>query len=75
LYQGTTSPAAEKPDTEGDGGFNPRVKPIESLRALAPEVGFSGLSPENKPFSAASSVVPKMHLELMGFSPCGITFG
>ncbi len=35
--------AAEKLDSEGDGGFNPRIKPTESLRALAPEES----SPEN----------------------------
>jgi uncharacterized protein YyaL (SSP411 family) len=44
LYQGTTLQAAEKLDsesgvsTEGGGGFNPRIMPTESTRALAPEV-------------------------------------
>ena len=37
--QGTTSQAAEKLDSEGAGGFNPRIKPEESTRALAPEAG------------------------------------
>jgi|GEM_PF-6296552 hypothetical protein len=26
LYQGSTSQAAQKLDTEGGGGFNPRIK-------------------------------------------------
>ena len=30
-------PSANKNDTEGGGGFNPRIKPTESTRALAPE--------------------------------------
>jgi putative ATPase len=30
-------PAAGKLDPEGGGGFNPRIKPTESARALAPE--------------------------------------
>ncbi len=29
--------AAEKLDAEGGGGFNPRIKPIESMAALAVE--------------------------------------
>jgi thiamine-monophosphate kinase len=33
--------AAVKLDPEGGGGFNPRIKPIASTRALAPEVNFS----------------------------------
>jgi tRNA (guanine37-N1)-methyltransferase len=65
LYQGTTSvvphtpqddcaalQAAEKLNAEGDGGFNPRVKPIESTRALATEGRFSSISAEFLPFSA-----------------------
>jgi len=31
------SPAAKKIDSEGGGGFNPRIMPTESKRALAPE--------------------------------------
>jgi hypothetical protein len=31
------SAPAEGLDTEGGGGFNPRIKPTESARALAPE--------------------------------------
>ena len=46
--------AAKKLHAEGDGGFNPRVKPIESTLALATEGRFSGISPESQPFSAAS---------------------
>jgi thiamine-monophosphate kinase len=33
--------AEEKLDPEGGGGFNPRIKPIDSMRTLAPEVNFS----------------------------------
>jgi excinuclease ABC subunit C len=32
-----TQDAAEEHDPEGGGGFNPRIKPTESTRALAPE--------------------------------------
>jgi hypothetical protein len=35
-------------------GFIPGTKPIKSMRALAPEVRFSNISPEIRPFSAAS---------------------
>jgi hypothetical protein len=45
--------AAEKLDLEGGGGFNPRITPIESMRALAPEERILPISPENLPFSAA----------------------
>ena len=34
---GTHKQVAEIRDTEGGGGFNPRIKPTESTRALAPE--------------------------------------
>ncbi len=33
----TASQSAEKHDAEGGGGFNPRIKPTELTRALAPE--------------------------------------
>jgi thiamine-monophosphate kinase len=33
--------AEEHLDPEGGGGFNPRIKPTGSIRALAPEVNFS----------------------------------
>ncbi|MGA3263589.1 MAG: tRNA dihydrouridine synthase DusB [Terracidiphilus sp.] len=33
-----TEKAAEKPEPEGGGGFNPCIKPAESARALAPEI-------------------------------------
>ena len=38
--------AAEKLDPEGGGGFNPRIMPTESTRALAPEACSSDHSPE-----------------------------
>jgi hypothetical protein len=37
--------AAKKLNPEGGGGFNLRIKPTESMWALAPELGFSGFSP------------------------------
>jgi ATPase subunit of ABC transporter with duplicated ATPase domains len=46
--------AAGKLNAEGDGGFNPRVRPIESTSALAAEGRFSPVSPEVSSFSAAS---------------------
>jgi len=46
--------AAEKPNRAVGRGFIPGIKPMESTRALAPEVCFSGISPENQPSSAAS---------------------
>src|ERR1017187_10255973 len=46
--------AAEKLNRAVGRGFIPGIKPIESMWALAPEVCFSGLSPEIRPFSAAS---------------------
>src|ERR1017187_5045830 len=46
--------AAEKLNRAVGRGFIPGIKPIESMWALAPEVCFSGLSPEIRPFSAAA---------------------
>ena len=55
--------AAEKLVAEGDGGFNPRIKPTESTRAgrggfqpthLSPEGRLPPISPEIPSFSAAS---------------------
>src|ERR1017187_4813972 len=46
--------AAEKLNRAVGRGYIPGIKPIESMWALAPEVCFSGLSPEIRPFSAAS---------------------
>ena len=43
---------------EGGGGFNPRIKPPKSMRALAPEGHFQSISLETSSFSAASLVVP-----------------
>ena len=54
--------AAEKLDPEGDRGFNPRVRPIEST-GFSPGGRFSGISPENQAFFRSL------------FSPCGITSG
>ncbi|MGD0903269.1 MAG: efflux transporter outer membrane subunit, partial [Terracidiphilus sp.] len=45
--------AAEKPNPEGGGGFNPRTKPTESTRALAPEGHDTPISPRIPSFSAA----------------------
>ena len=43
---------AEKLDAEGGGGFNPRITPNKSARALAPDGVFSLISPEIPPSSA-----------------------
>ena len=51
-----TEQAAEKLNSEGDGGFNPRVKPLESVVALATEGRFSYILPEIRGFSAACGV-------------------
>jgi septum formation protein len=37
LCQGTAPQVAEKLNLEGGGGFNPRIKATEAMRALAPE--------------------------------------
>ena len=50
--------SAEELHTEGGGGFNPRIKPIGSTRALAPEGRFSPISPEI-PSSPAASLAPE----------------
>jgi hypothetical protein len=42
--------AAEKLNAEGAGGFNPRIKPTESMLALATEGCFSLISPEISSF-------------------------
>jgi hypothetical protein len=53
--QGTTSPLAEKIITEGGGGFNPRIMPIQSTWALAPEGCLSSFLPVIPSFSATTS--------------------
>jgi hydrogenase maturation protein HypF len=58
--------AAEKPDLEGGGGFNPCIKPAESKRALAPERNFPPVSPESQSFSAAC-LAPEG--DFSGYSP------
>ncbi len=45
--------AAEKLDSEGGGGFNPRIKPVKPTRASAPEECFLPISPGTPSFSAA----------------------
>ena len=49
--------AAEEVDPEGGGGFNPRIKPTESSRALAPEGSLSGSSTVNLKSSAGLKAV------------------
>jgi Zn-dependent protease with chaperone function len=46
---------AEKLDSEGDGGFNPRVRPIESTQALAAEERSLPVPPDFPNPSAASA--------------------
>jgi long-chain acyl-CoA synthetase len=45
LVAGEARAETEKPNPEGDGGFNPRMKPIQSTRASAPEESPSLSSP------------------------------
>jgi hypothetical protein len=45
--------AAKKLDSEGGGGFNPRIKPTESMLAVATEEHFPPISPQTPSFSAA----------------------
>jgi hypothetical protein len=45
--------AAEKLTSEGGGGFNPRIKPSESIPALAADGPFPSFSPTTPSFSAA----------------------
>ncbi len=45
--------AAEKLNSEGGGGFNPRIKPTEPTRASALEECFPPISPETPSFSAS----------------------
>jgi integrase/recombinase XerC len=47
--------AAIKNKTEGDGGFNPRARRIDSAPALAAEEQFSPFLSENPSFSPAST--------------------
>jgi hypothetical protein len=67
--QGTTSQAAEKLIRAVGRGFIPGIKTMESAVALATEVCFCGESPEIRPFSAASLVVPQAEQKWQGFSP------
>jgi hypothetical protein len=55
---GTAFHAAEKYKTEGGGGFNPRIMPIKSTRALAPEGSVSPILPAIPSFPAACLAVP-----------------
>jgi hypothetical protein len=57
-FCGPAKQAAEKATSEGDGGFNPRVKLIELTVALATGECFSPILPENPGCSAACKVVP-----------------
>ena len=46
-------PEVDSISTEGGGGFNPRTKPTEPMRALAPEGDFPPIPPELSSFSAS----------------------
>jgi hypothetical protein len=72
LYQGTASQAAEKHNSEGDGGFNPRVKPLESVVALAMEGRFSLILPGIRGFSAACSAVPQVRKKNLALAAEGM---
>src|ERR1017187_9782016 len=59
----TTRKSAEKPNPEGGGGFNPRIKPKESMRALAPEQCFSpGGPPSARLCFYAKGGAPKLSI-------------
>jgi len=50
---GRVEQATEKLGTEGGGGFNPRIRPTERARALAPDRRIPPVPPQLGPFSAA----------------------
>jgi len=52
---GRVKQAAEKPDSEGGEGFNPRIKPAELMRALQ---AAEKLIREGKKRQGTTSVVP-----------------
>src|ERR1035437_7955937 len=56
------SKATEKLDPEGGGGFNPRIRPAKTARALAPEGRFPPISPEITSFSSACPSVSCLRL-------------
>jgi hypothetical protein len=73
MRQGTTTQAAEKltrslKKRQGTTSVVPQAEQTNG-RALAPEGCFSGLLPNNQPFSAACLVVPKEATRNQGFSP------
>ena len=59
-----TQQPAEKLDLEEGGGFNPRIEPTESPRALAPEGHFSLTSPEISSFTAGFQIEPADELAI-----------
>jgi hypothetical protein len=76
LYQGTTSQAVEKLVEAASKGrfvsghdFGRAANAAKSRWALAPEGCISPLLPENRSFSAASSVVPERAGKAEGFNP------
>jgi serine/threonine protein kinase len=75
MYQGTASAVPQtqqkearalapegRGDTEGGGGFNPRIKPAQSTRALAPEAMYQG---------TASAVPQTQQKEVRALAPAG----
>jgi hypothetical protein len=61
VSQGTPNQVAGELEPEGGGGFNPRIKPSKSARALAPEKRFSEISPEVLSFSATCLAPEGIH--------------
>jgi pyridoxal phosphate enzyme (YggS family) len=53
---------ADKRELEGGGGFNPRIQPTESTRALAPDACLTGRALPVFTVCAASSVPIRVHL-------------
>jgi molybdopterin-containing oxidoreductase family iron-sulfur binding subunit len=61
--------AANQLDPEGGEGFTPRISPIESARALAPEECFTPISPEFPSFPAASKASDDSASLISGLNP------
>jgi serine/threonine protein kinase len=60
--------SAEEPESEGGGGFNPRIKPEESARALAPDALYQGTACR----SGLQPRLPQMpQIEARALAPAG----
>src|ERR1035437_10057846 len=72
LEEGAVLQTAEKLDPEGGqgpegcGGFNPRIKPSESMRALAPEEMLTHVNDLFRDFLVANPGQQRLNLRLFG---------